>query len=137
MDGPSPHLTWAELACHDRAETPYPEKWRKTRLPALASAFERIRAEWGKPITVTSAYRTAEYNHQVGGAVDSQHVQGRALDLRPPSGISVEHFWTHIRLLADEVGLGGVGYAAEGRGGFVHIDTRPRKADGKLATWRY
>ena len=81
MSGPSRHLSWDELACRDG--TPYPEKWRKTRAIELAAAFERIRFLYGGGIGVSSGYRTEAYNRKVGGARLSQHVQGRALDLRP------------------------------------------------------
>lgn len=123
--GPSPHLSWRELACKDGA--PYPVQWRKTRARELARLFEHIRAIWSRPISIGSAYRTPEHNRRVGGARHSQHVYGRALDLHPPRGVSVEEFARRIRLLADELCdagedlVGGLGYYPWG----VHADTRP------------
>ena len=35
--GLSPHLTWAELACHDATRTPYPVRWRESRARRLGS----------------------------------------------------------------------------------------------------
>ena len=81
--GPSRHLSWRELECHDKARTPYPENFRQDRLPVLASVFEMIRSGIGdRPLRILSAYRTPEHNRYVGGAPMSQHVQGRALDLQ-------------------------------------------------------
>ena len=134
MGGPSRHLMWAELACHDG--TPYPEAWQTTRAMLLARAFEAIRAEWSLPIAVLSAYRTPTYNAKIGGAKNSQHVQGRALDLAPPEGVSVYDFWTRIVEIAQKAGIGGVGYAPPSEGGYVHVDIRPMP-DGRLAQWRY
>jgi hypothetical protein len=81
----SPHITWKELGCKDG--TPYPAKWTD-RAIVLAAEFERIRVECGGlPITIGSAYRTPSHNKAIGGAVQSQHLQGRALDLYPPAGM--------------------------------------------------
>lgn len=124
----SAHLSWSELACRDRLRTPYPLDYRAdpSRLPALAVAFEALRAAVGLPLVVLSAYRTPAHNRAVGGAKDSQHVQGRALDLLPPKG------WTPTALAAvarELPQIRGVGLY----GTFVHIDVRP--AD-RLVTWR-
>lgn len=84
VTSPSEHLSWKEMACRDG--TPYPAEWEKRAL-ILGRAFEAIRAECGgKPIKVLSAYRPKTYNFRVGGMRASQHIEGRALDLRPPAG---------------------------------------------------
>lgn len=126
---PSPHLTWAELACRDG--TPYPPAWRTTRLPPLAAAFEAIRTACGnRPIRVLSAYRTPEHNRRIGGARQSQHVEGRALDLRPPAGMTVAAFVETIRRCAQTTApqIRGLGRYRT----FVHIDTRPSL---RLVVW--
>jgi len=131
MSGPSAHLTWAELACHDG--TPYPERWRGTRAVALARVFEAIRAACGdRPLAVASGYRTPAYNRAIRGANASQHVQGRALDLRPPAGMDAGQFGGIIAGLAETTcpEIGGVGQYRT----FVHVDTRPRN-HGHLTTW--
>lgn len=122
MNGPSEHLSWEELGCNDG--TPYPEKWRQDRAKTLAGAFETIRERaGGKPITVTSAYRTPTYNRRIGGAANSQHVQGRAMDLKPPSGLNVEQFFRLIKNVAREEGspIKGIGRYPT----FIHVDIRP------------
>jgi uncharacterized protein YcbK (DUF882 family) len=132
--GPSPHLRWSELACKDAARTPYPHEWMTTRAVELAREFEAIRAAVGAPLLILSAYRTPEHNRHVGGAKASQHVQGRALDLRPPTGCTLDRFYALIleRARRDDSALWGVGrYPA-----FVHIDTRPKPEHGRLTVWR-
>jgi|TARA_R110000765_G_scaffold113976_2_gene206545 uncharacterized protein YcbK (DUF882 family) len=118
MSKPSKHLSWSELACKDG--TPYPLALRATRLRDLVGAFEAIRAGCGGlPIGVNSAYRTPSHNRKIGGARKSQHLQGRALDLRPPNGWTVARFHTYIR---DHVpAVRGLGRYRS----FVHIDVRP------------
>ena len=83
MTGPSKHLSWSELACKDGTE--YPQEWLSRALE-LAAAFEAVRAEFGHPLIVLSGYRTEAHNRRVGGARNSQHVQGRAVDIRPATG---------------------------------------------------
>lgn len=121
--GPSVHLTWDELACHDG--TPYPVRWRGTRAILLAAAFEAVRAEVGGwPLLVTSGYRTERWNRRIGGAANSQHVQGRAVDLVPVKGLDV----VVLALAAASVrrrrttALCGIGVYPE----FLHLDVRPR-----------
>ncbi len=126
--GPSPHLTWQELACKDG--TPYPEEFIEDgRVFKLAQTFEQIRLLAGEyPITILSAYRTPEHNRKVGGARNSQHVEGRALDLKPPKTWSVKSFYELIRRYAPELGIHGLGRYKT----FVHVDIRPTKT---IAYW--
>jgi uncharacterized protein YcbK (DUF882 family) len=129
--GPSPHLSWAELGCKDG--TPYPAEWRDRRAIPLAVEFERIRAVVGEPITVLSAYRTPVYNRKVGGARASQHPEGRALDLKPPKGWTVDRFYAVIREIAGDPrsAINGLGKYPT----FIHIDIRPPRADGRITVW--
>ena len=128
--GPSPHLSWAELGCHDRARTPYPAEWRLSRALRLAVEFERIRARCGLPLVVASGYRTPEHNRRVGGARYSQHVEGRALDLKPPKNWTARGLLGVVRLVAEEAdsAIRGIGLYET----FVHIDTRPSP---RLVVW--
>ena len=130
--GPSPSLTWAELACHDSARTPYPIRWRESRARRLATVFEAIRHACGDhPLRVLSGYRTPAHNRTVGGARHSQHVQGRAIDLAPPRGWTVTGFHAVVRAVAREDSrIGAVGYYRWG----VHVDIRSRRA-GRLVAW--
>lgn len=41
-----------------------------------------IREGYGKPITISSGYRCPELNELVGGAKDSKHLTGLAVDLK-------------------------------------------------------
>lgn len=132
MSGPSAHLSWAEMACKDAKRTPYPVEWRESRAVPLAAEFEAIRAVVGAPIRVGSAYRTFEHNRAVGGAKASQHLEGRALDLYPPPGVSVDRLYQICRARAGEKAsrLGGIGRYPT----FVHIDIRPM-ANNRLTVW--
>ena len=149
--GPSDHLTWDEMACHDERKTPYPEDLREDRGVQLAGLFELMRYALGDaPLRILSAYRSPDHNRKVGGARKSQHVQGRAIDIATPAGVSYEKFHARVhditkhRKLASvaiDVGgysriftlaytLGAVGYYPWG----VHLDTRPR-TNRRLVAW--
>lgn len=127
--GPSPHLTWAELASRDGK--PYPRRWRTTRAVHLAAAFEALRAACGdKPIRVNSAYRSPERNAAVGGAPRSQHLEGRALDLQPPDGLTLDQFEAIARSLVATTPIRGIGRYPSNNS--LHIDVRPST---RLVRW--
>jgi hypothetical protein len=92
--GPSPHLLWEELACKDG--TPYPQEWRAIRGRVLGITFERIRTTLGaltgklRGISIGSGYRTPEHNASIGGAKDSMHLYGLAIDLHTPPRVKLE-----------------------------------------------
>lgn len=124
LHGPSRHLTWTELACHDAARTPYPARWRESRAVVLAQEFEEIRRRSGNhPIRVLSAYRTPEHNRAVGGSRSSQHVEGRALDLAPPRGWDLDKFFAVVLAWARDERSAIHGLARYPWG--VHFDIRP------------
>lgn len=131
--GPSAHLLWSELACHDGSF--YPLEWREDRAVALALTFEDVRALLGNtPVVILSGYRTEKYNATLEGAASkSQHVQGRALDIwhhaHEPRAV-----YTTIKLAQRDGALpllGGLGLYRT----FVHMDVRLKVPKGHLATW--
>ena len=52
------------------------------RLVILSQYMERIREIFNRPIIVTSAFRSREINKLVGGAVNSDHLMGYAVDFK-------------------------------------------------------
>lgn len=128
-NGPTSHLSWKELACKDG--TPYPFDFiMDRRVHTLANVFESIRALYNKPIAVVSAFRTIGHNRRIGGAPKSQHLEGKALDLKPPVGISINQFYKDIRANTKKFGICGLGRYKT----FVHVDIR-NNSNGKLIVW--
>lgn len=87
---------------------------------AIAKELDKIRKKWGAPIGVTSWYRPAAVNAEVGGVSNSQHIMGGAVDVYDISGRAQE-FETFLDREWGDRALGrGV---ASGRG-FTHLDLR-------------
>ena len=106
----SEHFSVKEFACSDGSD--------EIRIdPNLVKYLEKIRAHFGKPVRITSGYRSPAYNAKVGGAFHSYHLRGMAADI-VISGVSSKL----VAQYAETVGCGGVGWY-EARN-FTHIDTR-------------
>ena len=60
-----------------------PDARVRANLTALASnVLDPLREAYGKPIVVTSGYRSEKLNRAVGGVKNSQHLTGCAADIR-------------------------------------------------------
>lgn len=81
-----------------------------------------IRERLGKPIRVNSGVRCETHNANVGGEKASQHLYGKASDLRAPSGVTP----AQMAEIAEELlpNSGGIGIYSWG----IHIDTREKKS---------
>lgn len=89
----------------------------------LVEYLQKIRDHFGKPITITSAYRCPSYNKRIGGATQSYHSRGMACDI-VVSGVTPRE----VAKYAESIGLLGIGlYETASDGHFVHIDTRTTK----------
>ena len=59
-----------------------PDEWVTENLKKVAEhVFQPMREHFGRPIYVSSGYRSSDLNSAIGGSRRSQHVEGRALDL--------------------------------------------------------
>ena len=50
----------------------------------VAEVLDPLRLAVGKPLVVTSGYRSPEINRLIGGSPTSDHVKGRAADIHQP-----------------------------------------------------
>jgi GH24 family phage-related lysozyme (muramidase)/uncharacterized protein (DUF2345 family) len=57
-----------------------PEEISNTN-PAILAVANRMAQQLGRVLTITSAYRSPAYNSRVGGASNSAHIQGIAVDI--------------------------------------------------------
>ena len=117
----APDFQVRELRCRDGTDTVMVDE-------ALTVVLQCIREHFGKPVVITSGYRTAAHNAVVGGAKSSQHLLGRAADIRV-QGVSVEDVAAYAEsLMPDWGGVGRYPVKAGRAAGWVHVDTRADKA---------
>jgi uncharacterized protein YcbK (DUF882 family) len=83
--------------------------WIKVH-PRLLNRLDEARRRTGA-IAIVSGYRDPAHNKRVGGASNSQHVNGTAADIRP--GLPVD--------LARELGFSGIGLDGKTA---IHVDVR-------------
>ena len=117
----APDFKVRELRCRDGTDTVMVDE-------VLTVVLQCIREHFGKPVTITSGYRTPAHNAAVGGAKSSQHLLGRAADIRV-QGVSVEDVAAYAEsLMPDWGGVGRYPVKAGRATGWVHLDTRAEKA---------
>lgn len=87
--------------------------------PDLLDKLQALRTRINKPIYINSAYRTPDYNKKVGGSPTSQHLLGKACDIKV-YGMNEEELLKH----AKAVGFTGLGLYNK----FIHVDVREKSA---------
>ena len=103
-----------EFACQDGSDPVF-------IAPDLVDVLQKIRTHFGKPVTITSAYRTPPHNKSVGGAAYSQHLYGKAADIKVV-GVTPKKVAAYAETLMPN--KGGIGIYAT----FTHIDVRAEKS---------
>ena len=87
----------------------------------LVQVLQKIRNHFGKSVTITSAYRTPAHNKAVGGTTYSQHLYGRACDIKVKS-VSPAKVAAYVEKLMPK--SGGIGIYKT----FTHVDVRAAKS---------
>ena len=102
-----------EFACQDGTDPIFIDS-------ELVEILQQIRTHFKKPVTITSAYRTPPHNKSCGGTTYSQHLYGKAADIKV-QGIAPKDVAKYAETLLDE---GGIGIYNT----FTHIDVRATKS---------
>ena len=90
----------------------------------LVTYLQQIREHFGKPVNISSGYRCATHNKNIGGATNSRHSKGQAADIYINGVAPAE-----IAKYAESMGILGIGlYETNNDGFFVHVDTRETKS---------
>ena len=118
----TPNFNKKEFASKDGAGMPE-SVWQNIKI--LASQLEVLRSHLGKPINVTSGYRSEAWNERSGGVKGSQHTLGKASDLQV-KGLKPKTVYKAIEKLIAEGKMleGGLGLYDT----FVHYDIRGTQA---------
>ena len=82
------------------SNVPLPE--HKANLTTLINnVLDPLREAYGKPIIVTSGYRSPLLNKAVGGVATSQHCKGQAADIVPKNKKDMKKLWQLAQKLCD------------------------------------
>jgi uncharacterized protein YcbK (DUF882 family) len=91
----------------------------------LIDALQELRDALGCPIYISSGYRCSAHNRRVGGSRNSQHMLGKAADIKV-ARYPLPFIYTEVEKVA-LFKRGGVGLYQE----FLHLDVR-----GKRVRWQ-
>ena len=88
---------------------------------ALPEYLQKARDHFGKPMIITSGYRTTAHNIKVGGVSNSNHVFGNAADVYIPAvpAIDLYNYFCEIAGDSCEIGI---------YNNFVHFAVQPKKS---------
>ena len=93
----------------------------------LILILESVREQLGKPVVITSGYRTPAHNQQIGGKPNSSHLKGLAADIACKDS---KYRFELVRELMehgiDRIGIGDT---------FIHIDIDDDKSPDVI--WTY
>lgn len=103
-----------EFACTDGSDPIFVDS-------DLVNVLQKIRTHFGKAVTITSAYRTPTKNKAVGGKIYSQHLYGKAADIKVKDVTPQKVAQYTEKLLPN---TGGIGIYNT----FTHVDVRKSKA---------
>lgn len=103
-----------EFRCQDGSDVVFIES-------DLVDILQKIRDHFGKAVTINSAFRTFSHNKKVGGATYSQHLYGKAADIKV-SGVAANVVADFVETLMPSTG--GVGRYST----FTHVDVRKVKS---------
>lgn len=107
------HFKVKEFACKDGSQVVFIEDY-------LVSILDILRNKIGKPVIITSGYRTPEWNAKAGGAKYSYHMRGMAADIRV-NGMTPKQVANMLNgIVPDECGI--IVYKS-----WVHFDVRTSK----------
>lgn len=109
------HFKVREFACSDGSDVVFVST-------SLVDILEAIRVHFGRPVTITSGYRTVSYNASLkNSSKKSQHCNGLAADIKV-AGVSPAAVADYAEQLLGS--HGGVGRYST----FTHIDVRADKS---------
>lgn len=117
---PNGNFTWSE-ATRGGARMP-PDQATVDAIVRIAALAQQARDRIGRPFLITSWYRPAEINRRMGGASESRHIVGDAIDFYCVGLTGNQVYWA-----LDPWWPGGLGRYSQ-YPALVHLDARGSKA---------
>lgn len=101
--------------------------------PQTLNRFDALRAQYGKPLIVTSGYRCPDHNAKVSGTGrNGPHTTGQAADFAVDRGDA-----HRLLQIAATMGFTGIGVQQKGGGRFIHLDTLQPHQAPRPTVWSY
>ena len=135
----SAHFAYADFISgsdKDAAANGIPVKYW-SNIQTVMDRLEQVRTAVGDiPIVIRSGYRSPKYNQAVGGASNSQHLYGKAVDIYIQDRVIRCSDLANIIYFNDELKVlfGGYGLGSDTN---VHLDIREKKDPTKPTVWWY
>ena len=107
------HFKVKEFACKDGSPVVFIDEY-------LYTILDILRQKLGKPVIITSGYRTPAWNAKCGGAKYSYHMRGMAADIRVEGMTAKEIAKELDKIVENHCGI--IVY-----NNWVHFDVRPGK----------
>lgn len=135
----SEHFTLAEMTRSQTATrrgiSNQPDTEQQKRLEDLCIAIlEPVRAHFGRPVRISSGFRSAALNRAIGGSQRSQHSKGEAADFEI-SGVDNRRVakWIEANLPFDQLILEGA-KRSDPNAGWIHVSFRREGARKSVLT---
>lgn len=110
---PYKYFARAEMACRGSGECRMD--------PAFMARLERLRLVFGKPMPISSGYRSPAHNAAVSTTGETgPHTTGRAADILVRGADALT-----LIGLATDLGFTGIGVSQKGPSRFIHLDDLP------------
>ena len=123
----SEYFTWTEVWHSETAERHGIDNTPPAHLlPAIertARKLDRVRRLLGRPVLVSSWYRSPALNRLIGSRDTSQHLLGVAVDVRSPGYGSPRTVWEFLRALRRDLDIDQLilEFPHRPSGGWVHL----------------
>jgi len=112
--GSYPNFQKHELDCRETGENEMQHEFMEK--------LQRLRSIYGKPLRITSGFRSVKHSIEAKKVVPGVHTLGVACDIGC-QGVEAHR----ILSLALELGFTGIGVQQKGEGRFLHLDTGPTR----------
>lgn len=84
---------------------------------SFMNRMQALRSDYGKPMRVSSGYRSERHSIEAAKERPGAHTTGRACDIAVSGGDAL-----HLIALAVKHGFTGIGVQQKGSGRFIHLD---------------
>ena len=130
----SPNFTLEELVFSQSAArlgiSNVPDAGQVGALTALCqNVLQPLRNALNAPVVISSGFRCPALNRAIGGAVDSQHLEGKAADITCPQMSTDELF---RRVIGLQLPIDQIIYEGGRESVWVHVSFDPGKARGDI-----